>query len=314
VAHTEGSLLRIGLVGCGHWGRHVLRDLRTCGCEVEVVAVSPESADHAQTGGATRIVPRIADLNPVDGVVVVTPASTHVDVIEEVLARQPGIPIYTEKPLTIDAALARRLGHAHGAHVFVMHKWRYHPGVMALAEIARNGELGPVVGLRVIREQWGFRRRDVDAVWTHWPHVLSIVLEVLGEIPRPLAASIDRTANDLTGMAAILGTRPWVAVHDSVRARTPRREVQLHCEGGIASLDDSYADAIEVIRTPGLDGLAGTPTVERRAISTTLPLLAQIEVFLDFVRGRGPAPKGTIEEDALIVETIAALRASAGAH
>ena len=306
--------LRIGLIGCGSWGRHVLRDLRTCGCDVEVVAASLESAAHAQSGGAARIVPRIADLNPVDGVVVVTPAKTHVDVIEEVLTRQPGIPVYTEKPLTIDPAIARRVGRAHGANVFVMHKWRYHPGVLALAEIARGGELGPVVGLRVIREQWGFPTRDVDAVWTHLPHVLSIVLEVLGQIPKPLAACIDRAGDDITGMAAILGQQPWVAVHDSVRARTPRREVQLHCHGGIASLDDSYADAINVVRTSGLSAMVGTPAVERRAISTTLPLLAQIEGFVDFVRGRGPAPKGTIDEDALIIETIATLRAFAGAN
>jgi predicted dehydrogenase len=304
--------LRIGLIGCGHWGRHVLRDLRTCGCEVEVVAVSPDSNENARQGGAERIVPRIADLNRIDGAVVVTPATTHVEVIEEILARQPGIPIYTEKPLTIDPAVARRMAHAHGGQVFVMHKWRYHPGVVALGEIVRNKELGPVLGLRVIREQWGFRRRDIDAIWTHWPHVLSIVLEVLGEIPRPLGAGLDRTGNDLAGMTGFLGARPWVAVHDSVRAQVPRREVQLLCEGGMASLDDSYADAIAIARTSNLDAMTGAPQAERRAISTKLPLLAQIEVFLEFVRGRGPAPKGTIDEDALIVETIATLRAAAG--
>jgi predicted dehydrogenase len=314
MGRAHGTPLRIGLIGCGHWGRHVLRDLRLCGCDVDVVAVSPDSADNARQGGASRVVPKIADLTYVDGVVVVTPATTHVDIIDHVLSRFPGIPIYTEKPLTTDPKLAWRMAETHGAHVFVMHKWRYHPGVLALAEIARSGELGAVVGLRVIREQWGFRRRDVDAVWTHWPHVLSIVLEVLGEIPPPLGAGIDRAGDDLTGMTGFLGARPWVTVHDSVRSRASRREVQLHCDGGLASLGDSYADVIEVVRTGGLDTMNGSPEPERRAISTKLPLLAQLEAFLEFVRGRGPAPKGTIAEDAAIVETVARLRSLGNAN
>ena len=131
--------LRIGLVGCGNWGRHVLRDLIACGCEVEVVAVSPDSVDNARRGNATRIVARVADLGPADAVLVVTPATTHVEVIDEVLARQPGMPIYTEKPLAVDCSQAARVARDHAGNVFVMHKWRYHPGVLALAEIARSG-------------------------------------------------------------------------------------------------------------------------------------------------------------------------------
>jgi Trk K+ transport system NAD-binding subunit len=33
----------VGLVGCGRWGRHILRDLVALGCEVHVVARSEES-------------------------------------------------------------------------------------------------------------------------------------------------------------------------------------------------------------------------------------------------------------------------------
>ena len=109
--------LRIGLIGCGNWGRHVLRDLMTCGCEVEVVAVSPESVDNARRGNATRIIARVADLGPVEAVIVVTPATTHVEVIDEILERQPRMPIYTEKPLAVDHAQAARVARDHADHV-----------------------------------------------------------------------------------------------------------------------------------------------------------------------------------------------------
>lgn len=46
----------IGLVGCGHWGRHILRDLVTLGRRVTVVARSAESRKRASEGGAAAIV------------------------------------------------------------------------------------------------------------------------------------------------------------------------------------------------------------------------------------------------------------------
>ena len=44
----------VGLVGCGNWGRHILRDLVSLGCEVPVVVRSQESKARAREGGAGR--------------------------------------------------------------------------------------------------------------------------------------------------------------------------------------------------------------------------------------------------------------------
>jgi hypothetical protein len=51
----------------------VLRDLRTLGCEVTVVARGDGSARTAADGGADRIVRSLTELPEVAGVVVVTP-------------------------------------------------------------------------------------------------------------------------------------------------------------------------------------------------------------------------------------------------
>ena len=163
------------------------------------------------------------------------------------------------------------------------------------------------------REQWAFPRRDVDPIWTHWPHVLSIALEILGAIPTPRCARIDRAGTEITGMTATLGDTPWFVVHDSVRGLETRREVQLYCDRGIARLRDSYADAIDVIHAASLEEMRSGLNIERRAVSIKLPLLAQIEAFLAFVRGFGPAPKGTAAEDASIVQAITILRTLGGA-
>ncbi len=70
----EGAL-EVGLVGCGNWGRHILRDLVALGCRTTVVARSQESRARAGEGGAAAVVQSVADLPAVAGVVVATRGS-----------------------------------------------------------------------------------------------------------------------------------------------------------------------------------------------------------------------------------------------
>ncbi|MNC95437.1 hypothetical protein D3C83_125560 [compost metagenome] len=46
---------------------------------------------------------------------------------------------------------------------------------------------------------------------------------------------------------------------------------------------------------------------ERRTIATTMPLLAELTAFVDYARGRGPAPLSNAAEGARVVETISKL-------
>ena len=116
----------VGLVGCGNWGRHILRDLVALGCEVPVVARSRESIARAEEGGAVTTVGVVRALPTLDAVVVATPTTTHAVVLEEVLQRD--VPVFCEKPLTDDPEAAERLAARAPDTLFVMDKWRYQPG------------------------------------------------------------------------------------------------------------------------------------------------------------------------------------------
>jgi predicted dehydrogenase len=87
----------LSLVGCGTWGRHILRDLRTLGCRVHVVARSAESVERAREGGAASIVGSVAELPAVNGHVVATPTSTHAAIVGELVATRAE-PMFVEKP------------------------------------------------------------------------------------------------------------------------------------------------------------------------------------------------------------------------
>jgi predicted dehydrogenase len=298
--------LSIGLVGCGRWGRLILRDLVSLGCRVAVAEHSEEGRAAARAAGAVMAVEHLHDLyGRHDGYVVATQTATHYDVVMGLVGT--GRPIYVEKPLTNDPAKAAAVARAAGERVFVMEKWRYHPGVEALAAIARSGELGAVERLCARRLQWGYNHRDVDALWILLPHDISILDEVLGGALEPISARADWHDGAVVGLAAEFAR---ARIESSVRRTAYDRTLELVCEGGVAKLADPYDDHISVVRNDGDPGFH-EPAPERRPISTEFPLLRELRAFRDHLVG-GPPPKATAAVGLRTVETIAALRRLAG--
>jgi predicted dehydrogenase len=292
----------IGLVGCGSWGRLILRDLRSLGCAVDVVAQSDATHGNAADGGARAIVRDTDDLpRDLDGYIVATPIATNAAVIDRLVAR--GRPIFCEKPLTDDPAAARRLATAAGERLFVMDKWRYHGGVLALAQIARDGALGPVERLRMRRVGWALSHPG-DAIWTLAPHDISIALEILGHIPAPHAAFAEHSGGAPTGLLGVLGAQADVVIEVSTRVPAAARSIELACRDGVAALGDSLADHIVIRRN-------GESEPRRQAISTAMPLLAELRAFVDHLHG-GPPPKSSAADGVAIVEILDAFRRLAG--
>jgi predicted dehydrogenase len=289
----------VGLVGCGRWGRHVLRDLVALGAEVHVAVRSDRGTRTAREGGAASVVASPEALPDVQGAVVVTPSDTHAAVIEALLPR--AVPVFVEKPLTTDPEAAARFA---GAPVFVMDKWRYHPGVAALRDIAASGELGAVRGLVCVRDGRGDFRDDADTIWRHLPHDLAIALEVLGHVPEARAAVAEVVDGVPVGMQAQLGGAPWLTIAHSATAPDRRRETRLCCEHGTAWLAGGYDEHITVER-----GVAAG--LEERGAAGELPLLAELRAFLGHLEG-GPPPRSSAADGAEIVRRIAELRTSAG--
>jgi predicted dehydrogenase len=297
----------VGLVGCGEWGRHILRDLVSLGCTVPVVARSHESSGRAEQGGASVVVPDVASLPSVDGVVVATPTSTHSRVVGAAL--ELGVPVFCEKPLASSAAAAAELAESAPDRLFVMDKWRYHPGIVELAAIARDGRLGTTVGLRTKRVGWGSPHDDADVVWHLAPHELAIGLEILGSPTSAVAAVATWVGSDAWALDGILeGEGWWHVLEVSGTAPERQRRVELHCDEGVAVLADGWDAHILLYRRSGGDASSH----ERVETAGELPLLAELRAFVGHLRGGAP-PRSSAAEGARIVATIAELRRLAGA-
>ncbi len=303
------TLKHIALVGCGDWGKHILRDLKTLGAHVSVVAINDATVTRARDGGADAMVDRIASLpQDIDGAVVATSTNAHTECVLALCAWN--IPIFVEKPLAASVGEARRILQEAGDRVFVMHKWRYHPGIERLREIVADGRLGAPIGFRSVRLGWAMPHDDFDPIWTLLPHDLSIVLHIFGSIPTPREAFADPLGPPGGGLFTRLGGNgePNVVIEVSSFHPLIRRSIILACENGVAQLGDGYDD--EVVLRIGAPG--SRAAIEERLIAKgPMPLLRELEVFLGYLDG-GPPPLSTAAEGCAVVETIAALRRMAG--
>ena len=295
---------RIALIGHGRWGRHILRDLLALGCRAAVVDHGDGNRASALSAGADSAVAEIEDLpGRIDGVVIAVPATVHVAAIERALPF--GVPIFVEKPLSTNEAEARRIARLAGGRLHVMEKWRYHPGIVELARMARSSELGAVRALRLRRIGWGHHYEDCDAVWTLLPHDLSIAQEILGPLRGPVfATGVNGADGRPAEMLIVLGEKPSVTIEVSALRPVRERSVTLICESGTACLPDAYASAILVVRPTETEP-------QPRAIAQTMPLYEELRVFVAHLNG-GPAPKGSIGQSLDAIRIVGLARRLAG--
>ena len=287
------------LVGCSRWGRNILRDLATIGRPTVVVDTSMEAlAAAAPLALATS---RTVDIRErVVGVIIATPAADHLATVEQVAPLD--VPIFVEKPLATRTEDAERAVALTGDRLFVMEKWRYHPGIEALGALARSGELGPVRAIRTWRLGWGHSHGDPDPIWTLLPHDLSIVREVLGFLPPAIDAIAERGVDRVWGMTARLGPDPMCVLEASGRLPEHRRRVEVAFDAAVAVLDGGRDTAIEIHSDGGLR------TID---VGDEPPLRRELKAFLGHLDG-GPPPKSSGRDGAAVVRRICELRRLAG--
>ncbi len=296
----------IGLVGFGRWGKLIFRDLRSLGVNVHVAVPGSDSQNAAREAGAASVCDSAAKLPDCAGYVVAPPTVLHAACIDALAPWKR--PIFCEKPVTNDAQAAQRLADTLQERLFVMDKWRYHPGILKLAELAKSGALGQIEAVRTYRLGWGNPHKDVDSLWILMPHDLSIALEILGTLPKAHSAIAQIPGlggEDLIARLQNDGEPLTVTMEISSLHPAPKRSAVVIGSKAVAQLASSYDDRI--LLAPRDHG----QKPQQIEVGTKMPLLAELEAFVAHLEG-GPAPKSSAAEGALIVRRIAELRALAG--
>ncbi|MDO8518324.1 MAG: Gfo/Idh/MocA family oxidoreductase [bacterium] len=166
--------IRVAVVGTGRWGKNILKILDALSeCEVAYQA--------------TREWHGLLQKNDIDAVVVATPPATHAEIALPFVERR--VPVFIEKPLAAGLEDAQKIAAAaqkSGSIVFVGHIHLYNPAYQAAKE--QSKQIGPVRLLLGEGYNFGPVRPDYSAMWDYGSHDLSMMLDLMGEIPESVAA------------------------------------------------------------------------------------------------------------------------------
>jgi predicted dehydrogenase len=192
--HSLDSAAHIAVLGCGGWGKNIVRTLAGLGCLRAIVDPSAAGAATARQLAPDAIVcddPETVFADElVRGVMIATPAETHFELAQRALLA--GKDVFVEKPLTIDVNEARelvRMARALDRILMVGHLLEYHPAVLKLHELIKSGALGKIRYVISNRLNLGKIRTEENALWSFAPHDIAVILRLVGSAPIEVVAT-----------------------------------------------------------------------------------------------------------------------------
>jgi predicted dehydrogenase len=191
----SAALLRLGVIGCGHWGpNHIRVFSQLKGCAVVAIA----DASEQRLSVVCELFPQVRGFRDhrellreggVDAVVVVTPTRTHFTVVTDAL--NAGKHVLCEKPLCTEPAEGEQLvalARQQKLVLMVGHIFLFNPGILKVKELIDSGEIGTIRSLSAVRTNLGPVRGDVNAAWDLASHDIAVFNWLLGAEPENVQA------------------------------------------------------------------------------------------------------------------------------
>jgi len=302
MSHT----INVAVAGIGYWGRNVARNFH----ELGALAALCDADDATETRCRSEY-PGIAfhrdyravlDDPNIAAVALATPATTHYEMARAAL--EAGKDVLVEKPLSIEVEHGAELvevANAKGRILMVGHILRYHPAIIALQRLIRDGALGRIHYLYSNRLNIGKIRTEENILWSFAPHDISVMLSLLGETPTRVfcqgGAYVSPQTVDVTLSHFEFGS--GVQAHILVSWLHPIKEQRLVVVGSekMAVFDDTADDKL-VLYPHRVEWRNRIPTAvkargEAVPLENTEPLKAECRHFLDCVRtGTTPVSDG----------------------
>jgi predicted dehydrogenase len=309
--------IRVAVVGCGAWGRNLVR------CFAELGSLSAVADHHAAVaeaavarhGGHAMLFEQILADPSIQAVAIATQPSSHYDLAKRALLA--GKHVLVEKPLALELGhaqdltdLARRLER----RLMVGHVLQYHPAFSKLQDLIATGAIGRILRLQANRMNLGAIRREEDVLWCLGPHDVSVILALVGSDPSEVYG--------VGGYHLRKAIADAVTLHLSFPAGEqaqinlswlhPVKEHRLTVIGSEAMvvLDDGAAWERKLLLYPHVVNVAGDITAAIRAeplpvaIAEHEPLKRECQHFLDCI-AQGREPKTNGEEGLRVMQVLA---------
>jgi UDP-2-acetamido-3-amino-2,3-dideoxy-glucuronate N-acetyltransferase len=187
------ALPAVGVVGCGYWGKNLIRNFSELGALRVVCDVDPERAASLAAKYDVDSCTSYSDMlarSDVQAVVIAAPAAEHFALAKK--AMLAGKDVFVEKPLALNVEEGEQLADLSvttGRILMVGHLLHYHPAIRKLKELIREGALGKIEYIYSSRLNFGKLRTEENILWSFAPHDISAILHLLEEEPTSVAAN-----------------------------------------------------------------------------------------------------------------------------
>ncbi len=178
----------VGLLGLGYWGKNILRNLYELevlhtACDFDERVLEERRTSFPEVNYTARL-EDILENSEVKSVVIATPAVTHYEIAKKALLHNKDV--FIEKPMTTsykDGEDLLKLAEERNKIIMVGHILQYHPAVVKMKEMIKDGIVGDIVYIYSHRLNLGKIRSDEDAWWSLAPHDISLLLSFTNSIP-----------------------------------------------------------------------------------------------------------------------------------
>jgi UDP-2-acetamido-3-amino-2,3-dideoxy-glucuronate N-acetyltransferase len=295
----DNSKANVAVVGVGYWGRNLVRNFQDLGA----LAALCDAAESVETSCARRYkgvrfyreFSALLRDPSVNAVVLATPAIMHFEMAKAAL--EAGKDLFVEKPLAVNVADGEelvRIANATGRILTVGHILRYHPAILKLQELIREGSLGKINYLYSNRLNIGKIRTEENILWSFAPHDISVMLALLNEMPSRVVCQggsyLSQGVPDVT--LSHFDFPSGVQAHIFVSWLHPVKEQRLVIVGSekMAVFDDTAEHKL-VLYPHKVEWKNRIPTAvkgcgEIVALDSSEPLRAECQHFLECVESR----------------------------
>jgi UDP-2-acetamido-3-amino-2,3-dideoxy-glucuronate N-acetyltransferase len=313
-AHTKTA---VAVVGCGYWGKNLVRNFAELGalaavCDADPATAAKFAAQFAVPAGTFDEV--LADAR-IDAVAIASPAALHAKHVAAAL--KAGKHVFVEKPLALsmhDGEALRRAAHDARRVLIVGHLLQNHPACCALLDLVRAGRLGRIRHVVSNRLSFGKLRTEEDVIWSFAPHDISMVLALIGEEPADVSVETSAIVTPPLADIAELHLRfsSGATARISVSWLNPFKEHRLWVAGDVAHavFDDTrpWAEKL-VLYDHRVDRSSGRPTAVAAAAAPVPlepgePLREECAHFLDCI-ARGAEPRTGAGEALRVLSVLA---------
>jgi UDP-2-acetamido-3-amino-2,3-dideoxy-glucuronate N-acetyltransferase len=297
VLMPEKTFPLVGVVGCGYWGRNLVRNFHELGALGAICDVNQASLDAMSKSfgvPATQNFDALLAMEAIRAVVIAAPAAQHYSLTKK--AMLAGKDVFVEKPLALrleEGEELVRLAKQHDRILMVGHLLHYHPAITELHRMLHSGELGKIEYISSSRLNLGKLRTEEDILWSFAPHDISAILHLLDEMPVQVssqgASYLNHPISDVT--LSVLSFASGVKAHIFVSWIHPYKEQKLVIVGDrqMAVFDDTEPERKLILYPHRIDWVDRRPVV-RKAEGTVVeidrsePLRLECQHFLECVR------------------------------